>query len=467
MSLNLELHSPELFYPVLENINDGILITDSFFNILFINQKAANILGIKPQDILKKNAESVNPIFKLNLLLQNKEQKLKSVESINNSDIIVTRGLIGIESDSFICYIILHKQEHFADEHMHLFLDYMENTMLKEHRKSVNESLNNKHQNGTAKYCFNHIVGNNQSLIQQKELASKAARTISTVLITGESGTGKEMLAHAIHNLSPRRHGPFIKVNSAAVPEPLLESELFGYAEGAFTGALKEGKPGKFELAEQGTIFLDEIADMSITMQAKLLRVLQERELERVGAVRTTKVNVRVIAATNKDLLQLVAQNKFREDLFYRLNVIVLNLCPLRERIDDIEVLCNAILRRLNHKLDTHIETIDDEVIEHFANYEWPGNVRELENTIERAINFSDGNTISISHIPVHIISSKTQPGSVRLQNTLETILEQYEKEVISSTLHNCAGNKSRAAKALNIHRSVLYRKISKYNINL
>lgn len=466
MSFNFKISDPELFfYPVLENINDGILITNPSLNIIFINKTAAGILGVMPQEVLGKNADFLNPDFKLNLLLQGRERFVKGVISIKNSEITLIRGLAEFKPDSFACYIILQKQDHFEDEHMHMFLDYMENTMLKGHRKPVNESPDAQYQRGTARYCFKNIVGTNQSLVEQKELASRAARTVSTVLITGESGTGKEMFAHAIHNLSPRRMGPFIKVNSAAVPEPLLESELFGYAEGAFTGALKEGKPGKFELAEQGTIFLDEIADMSMSMQAKLLRVLQEREVERVGGVSTTKVDVRVIAATNQDLLQLVAQNKFREDLFYRLNVIVLNLSPLRERIDDIALLSNTILRRLNRKLGTRVENISNEVLQHFALYDWPGNVRELENTIERAINFCDAGTIDISHIPEHIISKKSQPGPVKSLNTLEKIIEQHEKEVISSTLRSCGGNKSRAAKTLDIHRSVLYRKMNKYNI--
>lgn len=465
MSLNLEFNSAELFfYPLLESINDGILITDPI-NIVFINKAAAGILGVKPDDVLGKNAESFIPVLNPNLLLHDQEKLIKSVVYINHSEIMLTRGLITFKPASLACFIILQKRDHFVDEHMHLFLDYMENTMLKGRRQPEHELLDDH--KGTARYCFNSIVGNNQSLVQQKDLASKAARTVSTVLITGESGTGKEMFAHAIHNLSPRRQGPFIKVNSAAVPEPLLESELFGYAEGAFTGALKEGKPGKFELAEQGTIFLDEIADMSPAMQAKLLRVLQEREVERVGGVNTTKVNVRVIAATNQDLPQLVAQNKFREDLFYRLNVIVLNLCPLRERTDDITQLSNAILLRLNKKLDTRVESISNEVLQHFALYNWPGNVRELENTIERAINICDGNIIYASHLPDHIVSNKTKPNLVKSSYTLEKILEQHEKEVISNTLQSCGGNKSQTAKTLDIHRSVLYRKMNKYNINI
>jgi len=299
-----------------------------------------------------------------------------------------------------------------------------------------------------------------------KDLASRAARTISTVLIKGESGTGKEIFAHAIHNVSPRRRGPFIKVNCAAVPETLLESELFGYAEGAFTGARKEGKPGKFELANHGTIFLDEIGDMSLSMQAKLLRVLQEKEVERVGGIHTTKVDVRVIAATNQDLFKLAMENKFREDLYYRLNVIILELPPLRERREYIPLISQTLLQRLNGQLGTRVNTISPEVMTHFCSYNWPGNIRELENTIERAINFCDGNIITVENIPEHILSQLSPATLPSLNGTLEKLLEAHEKEVIVTTLEKCGGNRTKTAETLNIHRSVLYRKMNKYKIS-
>lgn len=323
-----------------------------------------------------------------------------------------------------------------------------------------------EYNSGTATYYLDHIVGNSEAINKQKEFAKKAARTTSTVLITGESGTGKELFAHAIHNMSPRRKGPFIKVNCAAVPETLLESELFGYAEGAFTGARKDGKPGKFELANHGTIFLDEVADMTLSMQAKLLRVLQEKEVERVGAIHTTKVNVRIIAATNKDLSQLVAENKFREDLYYRLNVIILNLPSLKERKDDIPIIATSILKRLNKQLGTGIHYISDDVMKCFCEYHWPGNIRELENILERAVNFTDGNTITLEQIPEHIKSVKTPLRLINTSSNLEKLLEEREKEIIIDTLNSCNGNKSKAAEMLNIHRSVLYRKLTKYNLN-
>ncbi len=330
------------------------------------------------------------------------------------------------------------------------------------------EQLLEQYRQGTAKYTMNNIVGNNRHIRKQKALAARAARSISTVLIVGESGTGKEIFAHAIHNMSPRCQGPFIRVNCAAVPETLLESELFGYSGGAFTGALKEGKPGRFELANNGTIFLDEIADMSLSMQAKLLRVLQEKEVERIGSLGSIKVNIRIIAATNQDLTKLVKENKFREDLFYRLNVIVLNLLPLRQRADDIPLLSHHLLHRLNQELGTRIDRINPEVIQHFCSYDWPGNIRELENTIERAINFCEYNCIALNDIPDYIISSKKRSFSATdPMPSLDDILAQHEKKLIEEVLRNCRGNKSKAAKTLDIHRSVLYRKLEKYNIEL
>ncbi|MEN6349113.1 MAG: sigma 54-interacting transcriptional regulator [Syntrophomonas sp.] len=448
MSLNLELYPREPFlYSVLHNLEEGILITDDDLNVVILNENAEKMLGIKARDILGRNVECLEPHLKLLALVKSKDKLAKSIELINGREVQITTGLSEVKPGVHACYAILHR----IPPQEHLFNNQGTETNLP----------------GSAKYYFNHIVGNNPSLIEQKNLAARAARTISTVLITGESGTGKEIFAHAIHNLSPRFRGPFIKVNCAAVPENLLESELFGYAEGAFTGALKEGKPGKFELADEGTIFLDEIADMSLSMQAKLLRVLQDREVERVGGIHTTRVNVRVIAATNQDLPRQVAQNKFREDLFYRLNVIVLNLCPLRERIDDIPILSNTLLHRLNKKLGTRVDKISPNVMEHFCAYPWPGNIRELENIIERAINFCEGNSINLSHLPKEILSCDNTIPPIQSNTSLEKILGEHEKEVICNTLKSCDGNKSRAAKALDIHRSVLYRKISKYKIDL
>lgn len=239
------------------------------------------------------------------------------------------------------------------------------------------------------KYTFDHIIGMSNKMKKIRSIAAQAAKTSSTVLIHGESGTGKELIAHAIHNASPRCNQPFIKVNCAAIPEQLIESELFGYSEGAFTGALKGGKPGKFELANGGTIFLDEIGDLSPTAQAKVLRVLQEFEFERIGGTKTINVDVRVIAATNRDLKELIKDGVFRKDLFYRLNVIEIETPPLRERGEDINYLIDYLIEKICDRLNVYSVTISDEARSILTAYDFPGNVRELENILERAINFA------------------------------------------------------------------------------
>lgn len=551
MSYKKDISSLDLIMnPILHNVNEGILITDTFQNVVFMNESAEKIFHIDASFILGKHVDLLKPGLDFHNMISQRELYLQEKAFIKGNEVIIRKGLLEVSPNSFVCYAIFRVTDSFEDDQLNSLLqspyegiavfdehtrfiwanevcykyfkcrskeDLKENlTSLIPHsnlRHSIDEARplfgrtistsgktldlvylpitrNNRtvgvivkstfstlHSNpmdlqeeaasGSARYSLDDIAGNNKDLIKQKKLAAKASRTTSTVLITGESGTGKEVFAHSIHNLSSRRKGPFIKVNCAAVPETLLESELFGYAEGAFTGARKEGKPGKFELADNGTIFLDEIADMSVAMQGKLLRVLQERELERVGGIRSTRINVRVIAATNKNLYRLVKEHKFREDLYYRLNVVVLNLPPLRERKDDLVILCRVLLRRLNEQLGTSVNAIRPDVMSNFQAYNWPGNVRELENILERAINFCEHDTITPEHIPEVIRSSKGDAAFPAAQNSLEKHLQEREKEAIILALENSSGNKSKAAQYLKIHRSALYRKMSKYNIDL
>lgn len=317
---------------------------------------------------------------------------------------------------------------------------------------------------------FNEIVGVSPQMKTIRIMAMQAARTSSTVLIRGESGTGKELIAHAIHNFSPRRQEPFIKVNCAAIPENLIESELFGYCEGAFTGAIKGGKPGKFELANGGSIFLDEIGDLHLSTQAKLLRVLQEFEFERLGATDVTKVDVRVIAATNRNLEEMILQGKFREDLFYRISVVELVTTPLRNRKIDIDFLTDYFIAKISHKLNIKIAGISDKARIALKNYNFPGNARELENILERAINFvEDEGIIDVYHLPP-MIKSIISKNDIYINNnqTFKTLAEAVsfaEENAIIEALRIAKGNRREAARALNIHRSLLYKKINKYNL--
>jgi DNA-binding NtrC family response regulator len=312
---------------------------------------------------------------------------------------------------------------------------------------------------------FDHygIVGRSRVMEEIIQRAERVAETKSTVLITGETGTGKELVARAIHNRSAQRDMPLIRVNCAAIPESLLESELFGHVRGAFTGAATT-KKGKFALADGGTIFLDEIGTMSPALQSKLLRVLQEREFEPLGSERTEKIDVRVIAATNRDLRQMVAEGKFQEDLFYRLNVIPIELPPLRERRDDIPSLVDHFLKKHAQRTGRRIERIDDGVLAQLQQYDWPGNVRELENVIERAVVLSTGPIITARAIS---ILGSTPPATSGLPSLkLRQNIEWVEKETIRRALESARGVKKDAAELMGISQRALSYYLAKYRLD-
>ena len=307
------------------------------------------------------------------------------------------------------------------------------------------------------------IIGRSRAMEEIIRRAERVAETKSTVLITGETGTGKELVARAIHNRSAQRDMPLIKVNCAAIPESLLESELFGHVRGAFTGAAT-AKKGKFALADGGTIFLDEIGTMTPTLQSKLLRVLQEREFEPLGAERTEKVDVRVIAATNRDLRQMVAEGKFQEDLFYRLNVIPIELPPLRERREDIPALVEHFVRKHAQRTGRHVERIDDGALSALQHYDWPGNVRELENTIERAVVLCADPVITVDAISV--LGPVSSPSSGLPSLKLHQNIEWVEKETIRRALDSARGVKKDAAELMGISQRALSYYLAKYRFD-
>jgi len=316
-------------------------------------------------------------------------------------------------------------------------------------------------------FNYGEIIGKSKPMQEVYRTLEKVAPTDSSVLIYGESGTGKELIARAIHKLSPRKDKPFIRVNCGALVETLLESELFGHEKGAFTGAVKR-KKGRFELAHQGSIFLDEIGDISANMQLKLLRVLQEKEFERVGSEETIHVDVRIMAATNKNLSELVQQDKFREDLYYRLHIIPIYLPPLRERKEDIPLLVNHFLKKLTSELNKPAKQITESVMERFISYHWPGNIRELENVLERAVVLCDREFIDIKDLPIlNSAASEKLPSDVldRFRLNLNDTLAAIEKQLIERAMNEKAGNKSQAAKLLGIQTSLLYYKLEKYGM--
>ncbi len=305
------------------------------------------------------------------------------------------------------------------------------------------------------------IISKNPEFVSVIEMAKTVADTTATILIEGETGTGKSVLAKYIHTLSSRRDKPFIKINCAAIPENLLESELFGYMKGAFTGANKD-KPGKIELAEGGTLFLDEIGDMPIYLQSKLLQLLQDKEFERLGDIKTRKANIRVIAATNKDLRELIEKGEFREDLYYRLKVISLKIPPLRERKEDIPALVNYFIDKYSEIYRRTIKGISPKAMKMLLEYDYPGNIRELENMIERAVIVCNSKTITEKELPEDLIAKKPFRKSEKMIKK-----EPSEKEKIRQVLISTNGNKSLAAKILGIHRTTLWRKIKEYGLQI
>jgi len=311
----------------------------------------------------------------------------------------------------------------------------------------------------------NYLTAKSAVMQHLLKLLNQVAGSNATVMLYGETGTGKEVASKVIHDLSGRKGKPFIKVNCAAIPDALLESELFGYEKGAFTGAATK-KPGRFELADGGSIFLDEIGDMPLSIQAKLLRVLQEREFERLGGIKTIKVDVRIIAATNKDLANLVKQGVFREDLYYRLNVVPIEIPPLRERKDDIPVLVEHFLLRAADISGNAPKQITDEAVKALADYNWPGNIRELENIIERCVVVTAGNLITLEDLPQYIAmcdAAGTAPPAKT--NTLDETVDNAEKSAIVKILRECNGNRTHASEKLGISRRSLHRKIIRYDI--
>lgn len=320
-----------------------------------------------------------------------------------------------------------------------------------------------------SRYDFDDIIGESPAIKQVKELAAKIAMNNSTVLLTGESGTGKELFAQAIHSLSARKNQPFVAVNCIAIPDELFESELFGYEAGAFSGAKKEGKPGKIELAQHGTLFLDEISELSFQSQGKLLRVLQEKEVERLGGTTRRQVDIRVIAATNKDLKKLVEEGKFREDLFYRLYVFDLKIPPLRSRKEDIMLLVEHFIDEFNKKFAKDVVYIDSKLEEWLLTYDWPGNVRELKASIERGMNIVEGDTLMLEHLylqpPKVEKEDRVLPFEKRRFSSLQEAVEYAEKRAIEQALEEADGDRSLAAQKLQIHVASLYRKLAKYKI--
>jgi transcriptional regulator with PAS, ATPase and Fis domain len=447
----------KLLETILESAYERIVVVDAQGYITMINQTYADFLGIKREEAIGRHVTEVIENTRMHIVAQTGVPELGQIQYIKGTAMVCTR--LPIEIDGKIVGAVGKA----------IFNDLGELNQLVEKVNSLQKEL--EYYKDTLKivhgshYTMKDIIGLSKEMQELKLVAYRVAQTGSTVLIRGESGTGKELFAQAIHEASPRRSGPFLKVNCAAIPENLLESELFGYEEGAFTGAKRGGRIGKFELAQAGTIFLDEIGDMPSNMQAKLLRVLQEKEIERVGGNKSIPINVRVIAATNRNLEDLLKRKVFREDLYYRLNVVELKIPALRDRRDDIPYLVEYLLEKLARKMGISLPKIDKEALEILSDYHYPGNIRELENILERTLNFIDGDTITAASLPVYLKNSLGDSRVFPATVSLKDYLEEAEKIAIRRALEISKGNKNKAAQLLQMSRSNFYLKLEKYKI--
>lgn len=443
---------------LIDNHLDGVLAIDSNGKVFFCNSFFSEILNIKEEEILGKNIVNIIPNHRLEDTFSQKCSTWGEIVIINGREVVIKRYPIitnGIVKGAVVKTIFPNMN--IAREVSSKIIN--------------NNSISNLNYNNYLHTCMD-IIGESETMLFVKKLARKASRSVSNLLLTGESGTGKTILAEAIHNRSVRREAPFVKINCAAIPSELLESELFGYEEGAFTGAKKKGKLGKFELANGGTLFLDEIGDMPLYMQAKLLQAIQDKRIERVGGNVTISLNVRIIAATNKDLEKMIKENKFREDLYYRLKVLEIRMPALREIPEDIPLFVNGILEKMNKKLGTNTIGFTSESMEQIKRYSWLGNIRELENFIEQAMNYCYDEVVDVYGLPVKPwedgdIANLTKIDFDNEGKNLNNMMSEIERDLIINTIKACNGNKTKAAEKLNIHRSVLYKKLKRLNISI
>ncbi|RKD75921.1 transcriptional regulator [Sinobaca qinghaiensis] len=444
---------------ILESAYEGIAVVDKEGRLKQMNQAYRSFLGIDPdEDVSGRPAEDVIENTRLHEVVRTGIPEKGEIQVIQGQKMVVHR--LPIWEDGEIAGAV----------GMLIFEGVSELYRILGNAADMNVEAPFESEEGQTRgqshlHRFEDIIGESRVVKESKSTARKSARTNATVLITGESGTGKELFAQAIH-LTSGRKGGFISVNCAAIPEHLLESELFGYEEGAFTGAKKEGHTGKFEAAHNGTIFLDEIGNMSLPMQAKILRVLEERAVTKVGGLAQIPLNVKVIAATNANLEKRVKEGTFREDLYYRLHVIPVDVAPLRQRPKDIPLLFSHYMQRFSKENNIEVKQMDQEALEAFMSYEWPGNIRELMNVTEQLVTLVDGNEITLKDLP-DIVSSRLngETGMVEDNHSLKSEQHKQEKQVIIQALEKHEGNKSKAAQDLGIHRTTLYKKIKDFQI--
>ncbi|MDA8429425.1 MAG: sigma 54-interacting transcriptional regulator [Geobacteraceae bacterium] len=453
--------------------HNGVIIIDREGTVVMVNQSFAEVLDTTPQAMIGKHIHqfyaNCSP-SRMPFVMDTGKPEISS-HYMNGKEVFASRFPLIKAGKVIGCMGKI------------LFKDIREITLIANRLQAApefrNRVCNVAGGESLFKYDINSIIGQNRHILELKKTLLRVAGKNSNVLLRGESGTGKELFAHALHAASPRRYAPFVKLNCAAIPENLLESELFGYAEGAFTGAKKGGHTGKFEQAHTGTIFLDEIGDMPLYMQVKMLRVLQERELTQIGSTKPKMVDVRVVAATNSNLERLVKDGKFREDLYYRLNVVVLTIPALRERMDDIDSITKNFIDQFNSEFGLQVQGLDPGAMDVIRHYNWPGNIRELRNVIESAFNLVTGPFIRCEHLPAELsksfsntriqseyVSEKWMEDYIHAclgKKSVNEIMDAFEKVLVNQAIERCSGNKLLAAQLLGISRPGLYKKLQKF----
>jgi PAS domain S-box-containing protein len=443
-------YAEKWYIQILNSINNGILVTDDQLIVRYVNAQYTRITSVKEKEIMGKNLTKVRPGAMLPQVIKTGEALVGVYRRVGDTEYIVDMAPIIVEG-AIIGGVSVVKditEVRRLSEEVKIFA------------KKTGRLKTMVDRIYKAKYTFDNIVGNSSSIQEAIRVAKRAAQGDADILITGESGTGKELFAQAIHNASNRGAGPFVALNCAAIAPSLIESELFGYEEGAFTGAKKGGRVGLFEIASGGTIFLDEIAELSLEVQAKLLRVLQERSIRRVGETSEVSVDIRVMAATNKDLYRMVQEGKFRADVYYRLNVLNVHLPPLIDRGQDVTLLANQFFQFYFQKIGRKFD-VDKQVIKALLNYAWSGNVRELRNVIEYAVNMCDDNIITTLHLPKWFkIDEENSNISI---SSLSEMVQEFERRTIQNAIQHYGSSveaKQRIAKELGISVATLYNKI-------
>ncbi|SFG30968.1 transcriptional regulator [Halobacillus alkaliphilus] len=450
----MENYRDGILETIFGNVNHCIVVVDDQGMVSYLNESYCEFLEVDKESVIGKHVIEVIENSRMHLVVETGEEEMADLQFIRGNYMIAHRIPLRADGKTVgaLGMVLFRDTEEWKKLNSHIRDLFLE---LESYRSQMKEL------NGVD-YSLHDMVTSSPEMGELKNKIKKVAPGDVSVLLRGESGTGKELIAHSIHHLSDRHMKPFVKVNCAAIPDHLIESELFGYRDGAFTGAKKGGKAGKFQLAHGGTLFLDEIGDMPLQAQVKILRVLQEGEIESLGSTAPQKVDVRIITATHQPLEEMIAEQRFREDLFYRINVVPIHIPPLRDRQDDIRLLAKFLLEKITKRTGKRVIDFEPEVYESFQHYQWAGNVRELENVIEAAVYLTNEEYIGIQELPERLKRGHLPSNN---QKSLKEIMEATEKQTIERTLNLVQGDKEKAAALLHIGKSSLYEKVKKYEL--